>query len=151
MSSTTPHLTLFEQYRVSSPAVSLHKHHTDTEALAAERMSHIAGELRRQVYQWITDAGENGLTDKELGRLLAAQRGLPLDDATSRYSAAPRRVELMDAGLVKNSGIRRERSIVWVKCDPPLDDLPAPGKVWEAASSPGDLGGAKLPDDTEVE
>ena len=65
--------------------------------------------LRRAVYDYILDQGEQGATDQEV------QRALELPSQTE----CPRRWELVKGGLVKNSGKRRrtqsQRSaVVWM-------------------------------------
>ncbi len=112
---STGNLTLFEFMKVAAPAVHVHRDASDTEHAAARKVSRVAGRLRMQVLQWIEQSGDDGRTMKELGRMLATQRGKPLDDATCRYSAAPRVTELRDLGMVQDSNRRREGSIVWVR------------------------------------
>lgn len=86
---------------------SVHRNARDTERDAAELIAPKAGTLRRLAYDALL-AAPDGLTDLEL----AARTSKWL------YSIAPRRVELVRAGLVIDSGIRRPgptgaRAIVW--------------------------------------
>lgn len=83
--------------------------HQETSVEAAEAIKPTAGSLRAAVYEKLLDAGSDGLTDQQL------QRALRLDPSTER----PRRIELVDAGLVRDSGHKRltlsgRRAIVWV-------------------------------------
>ena len=81
--------------------------HPDTSHVAAATIPR-TGTLRRAVYDAIRRTGDEGLTDSEL------QRALNMEGNTER----PRRVELIDAGLIKDSGRRRYEGgrpmIVWV-------------------------------------
>ena len=81
--------------------------HPDTSHIAAATIPR-TGTLRRAVYDAIHRTGDEGMTDSEL------QRALDMDGNTER----PRRVELIDAGLIKDSGRRRYEGgrpmIVWV-------------------------------------
>lgn len=83
--------------------------HSDTSRQAAIDMLPKAGTKRRQVLDGIECAGDYGATDEEL------QSALRMSGNTER----PRRVELMDAHLIKDSGRRRqtlsgEQAVVWV-------------------------------------
>ena len=67
-----------------------------------------AGTLRRAVLDWLRNHTEEGLTDEEI------QIDLGMPPSTQR----PRRVELVNAGLVRDSGsVRKTRSgrnaVVW--------------------------------------
>jgi hypothetical protein len=65
--------------------------------------------LRQMVLAWLVKAGDEGATDIEM------QHGLEMDPSTQR----PRRVELVRAGLVEDSGKKRinprsgKRCVVW--------------------------------------
>lgn len=79
-----------------------------TSKQAAERISGSAASLRRKVLEFIRTRGARGATDSEI------QDCLEMDGDTER----PRRWELRKAGLIVDSGIRRETktgraSIVW--------------------------------------
>lgn len=68
-----------------------------------------AGTKRALVLAFIRGRGADGATDEEI------QRDLPMGPNTER----PRRVELVDAGLIRDSGRRRETlggamAVVWV-------------------------------------
>ena len=71
---------------------------------AARRIRKDRPNLQAMVYGCILAAGERGMTDKEI------QAKLRMDGNTER----PRRIELVGAGRVVDSGLRRERSTVWV-------------------------------------
>lgn len=79
--------------------------HPDTSREAAEAVEPRTGTQRRRVYDLIRETG--GCTD------IDCQRVLGLDGNTER----PRRVELVEAGLVRDSGERRRvngrRMIIW--------------------------------------
>lgn len=82
---------------------------SDTSRMAAEAMKPTAGRLRQRVYERLVLAGYDGMTDCEL------QEALAMNPSTQR----PRRVELVNAGLVRDSGVRRNtasgrKAIVWV-------------------------------------
>lgn len=83
--------------------------HSPTSREAAQGARPVAGLLRENVLAFIRSRGEEGATDQEI------QEALALDPSTQR----PRRVELVQAGLVWNSGkTRKTRSgreaVVWV-------------------------------------
>jgi hypothetical protein len=88
--------------------------HSPTSAEAAKMMSGpLAAKLRRQVYQFVTVQGDYGATDEEI------QDHLCMNPSTER----PRRVELVQEGLVVDSGgVRftkaRRRAVVWWNTDP---------------------------------
>lgn len=116
----TPTPTLFdinEAVALAGMTVPVHADAQRTEIAAAERVGRIAPVLRMLILERYRNAGEYGITDKENGRWLAGVRGLPPNDGTCRYTAAPRRVELYHAGYLADSGRTRERSIVWVATD----------------------------------
>lgn len=88
---------------------AFHRDAADTERDAAVSQYPKIGGDRRRVLEFIASCGAHGATDDEV----AAGTGLYL------YTAAPRRVELVNAGLVVRSGERRQtprkrRAIVWV-------------------------------------
>jgi hypothetical protein len=95
----------------------LHRHSTDTERYAARKIAPIAGTLRALVLEWIIDAGAGGLTGKEAGAKYALSLGRDENDGSARYSAMPRITELRQAGLIRDSGQRRDGAIVWVARD----------------------------------
>jgi len=82
--------------------------HPATAHEAAAAILPRSGTLRRRVFDHIAAAGELGATDAEI------QRELDMPGNTQR----PRRVELIEAGLIIDSGRRRtehgRRMIVWV-------------------------------------
>jgi hypothetical protein len=76
---------------------------------AAIDIQDIRTDLQRRVYKYIKDKGEKGATDEE------TQFALAMNPSTQR----PRRVELVDMGLVKDSGTTRKTAsgrsaTVWV-------------------------------------
>jgi len=78
-------------------------------ALAAEPVS---GQRRRWVYECIQSAGKWGRTDEEI------QTYLKMNPSTER----PRRIELVESGHVRDSGVRRptrsgRQANVWVATD----------------------------------
>ena len=80
----------------------------------------VPGTLRFRVLQALLAAGCTGHTDQEL------QEGLGMDPSTER----PRRVELMDRGLICDSGETRRtrsgrRAVVWVAV-PKAAQMPLP-------------------------
>lgn len=86
--------------------------HSDTSRAAAEDIKPKAETLRARVYWFIQSRGTVGATDDEV------QRHLPMDPSTQR----PRRVELVNAGLVVDSGRRRptasgKQAAVWVAAE----------------------------------
>lgn len=81
--------------------------HSPTSIAAAQVILPKAGTLRRMVYDLIVLRGNAGATDDELQRW-------GLDPSTER----PRRCELVEAGLVEDSGHRRKTrsgrlAVVW--------------------------------------
>jgi hypothetical protein len=88
--------------------------HSGTSRAAAEGIRAAMPALRRRVLDALGDSGERGLTDEE------GIDGTGLSPSTYR----PRRVELCERGLAKDSGrTRRVRSgkaaVVWVAASPP--------------------------------
>ncbi len=86
-----------------------YQRHSVTSRAAAAEILPKAGTLRRLVYDYIFTAGEYGRTDEE------AQVYLRLNPSTQR----PRRIELVNAGLVRDSGRTRptrsgRQATVWV-------------------------------------
>jgi hypothetical protein len=87
--------------------------HPDTSHAAAAAIEPVSGRCRQLVYDYISLQGTHGATDEEI------QTVLNMAGSTQR----PRRVELVEAGLVKDSGRRRamksgRSAIVWVKVMP---------------------------------
>jgi hypothetical protein len=81
--------------------------HPDTSHAAAADVMPRTGTQRWRVYNFIVRKGDAGATDDEI------QRALCMNGNTQR----PRRVELVDAGLIVDSGQRRvvrgRLMIVW--------------------------------------
>jgi len=78
--------------------------HSETSLQAAIRALSFAKTARGKVYRYLRDQGLEGATDAEM------QAALGMRGSTQR----PRRVELVDAGLVIDSQLRRDRGTVWV-------------------------------------
>ena len=82
--------------------------HPDTAREAAAMVAPRIGTQRRKVYDFIASTGVAGATDIEI------QTSLGMGGNTER----PRRVELVDQGLISDSGRRRmhggRRHIVWM-------------------------------------
>lgn len=74
--------------------------HGPTAHAAASAIEPVSGAQRRAVLRVLTDAGAAGLTDEEM------QERLVMDPSSQR----PRRVELVNAGLVVDSGRKRQTS-----------------------------------------
>ena len=92
----------------SDAAMPPYQRHSVTSKEAALEMLPTAGTLRRQVYDYLRSR-PGGLTDEEI------QDQMDMPPSTER----PRRVELVAAGLVKDSGrVRKTRSgrkaVVWI-------------------------------------
>lgn len=86
--------------------------HSETSREAAIRIMMTAENLRSRVYRFIMNKGEYGATDGEI------QKALRMEGSTQR----PRRVELQEKNLIKDSGIKRKtrsgrRAVVWVTND----------------------------------
>lgn len=72
--------------------------HSQTSIAAAERALPTAGTMRRRIYDQLKQWHSTGATDAEL------QDELRIDPSTQR----PRRIELVNAGLVRDSGRTRK-------------------------------------------
>jgi len=82
--------------------------HSPTSRAAAGALGGRAGRLRAEVLEFLGRKGAYGATDEEM------QEGIPMGASTQR----PRRVELVRAGLVRDSGATRgtrsgRRAVVW--------------------------------------
>ncbi len=82
---------------------------TSQEAAAAMDQSGRLNALRRSVLDFVLLMGEEGATDEEI------QVSIPMKPNTER----PRRVELVRAGLIRDSGKKRKgtsghQAVVWV-------------------------------------
>ena len=83
--------------------------HSITSRDAAAKIEPNAKTLRAAVLQFLRGTDSYGATDEEI------QRALDMNPSTER----PRRIELVDAGLVRDSGSTRStcsgrRAVVWV-------------------------------------
>jgi hypothetical protein len=65
---------------------------------AAARIEQSCGRLQRQMLAWLRQRGKEGATDEEI------QLGLPMRPSTQR----PRRIELVELGLVEPSPLFRK-------------------------------------------
>jgi len=82
--------------------------HSETGFAAALEIKAPSGTLRRLVYGFIHQSDSHGATDEEI------QTGLRMNPSTQR----PRRVELVERGLVIDSGKKRltnsgRQAVVW--------------------------------------
>lgn len=96
--------SLFEQ----GPAPPAQRH-SPTSVAAAERIEPDAATLRAAVLAFIRGRGDHGATDEEV------QDGLVMNPSTER----PRRRELQQAGMVRDSGRTRltrsnRKAVVWM-------------------------------------
>ena len=92
--------------------VNKYQSHSQTSRQSAQSIESTAQTLRAKVYGFIKDSGPYGATDEEL------QMVLDMNPSTQR----PRRVELVEKGLVKDSGKKRKTksnrlAVVWVRND----------------------------------
>lgn len=81
---------------------------SETSVAAAKSIEPVSGRLRKAVYEWLKSRGEQGGTDQEI------QDALGMADNTER----PRRIELVEAGYVRDSGQKRltrskRAAVVW--------------------------------------
>jgi hypothetical protein len=96
------------QTAVDAPAAKVRRDHPSTSHAAAAHVLGRSGSMRRRVFALLTEHPE-GLTDEQI------QQWLEMNPSSER----PRRVELVDAGLVQASGRQRRISsgllaTVWV-------------------------------------
>lgn len=99
--------TLFD-HPIDRPHTLTRNDHRDTSHQAAAKILGRTGSKRRQVFELIAEYS-HGLTDEQI------QTKLRMNPSTQR----PRRVELVDAGLIEDSGHRRTttsgtKAAVWV-------------------------------------
>lgn len=88
--------------------VTKYQAHSETSTQAAHQIENAASTLRGKVYREILSTGEYGITDEGL------QTRLAMNPSTER----PRRVELVERGLVFDSGNKRKTisgraAVVW--------------------------------------
>lgn len=86
-----------------------YQRHSATSRAAAAGIAPKAGTKRAQVLDFLREQGAAGATDEEM------QRGIPMSANTQR----PRRVELLAAKLIEDSGMTRktaggDEAVVWV-------------------------------------
>ena len=98
---TNDYLPLFDR--------PLYQHHSEPSFAAAQAIEPSRNTLREAVFAAIRDRGAAGATDDEL------QCSLGMNPSTER----PRRVELVEAGRVLNSGLTRptrsgRKATVWI-------------------------------------
>ena len=87
--------------------------HSPTSYAAAVKILESADTLRAKVYRHLKLCERYGATDEEM------QDHLGMNPSTQR----PRRIELVDLLVVKDSGLRRKtrsrrEAVVWVTCKP---------------------------------
>jgi hypothetical protein len=87
--------------------------HSPTSVAAAEAIRPATGRLRMAVLEYLRSCGQNGATDDEMQDALNGTLGM--GPSTQR----PRRIELVEAGLVADSGRTRltkagRKAVVWV-------------------------------------
>lgn len=109
-----------------------HQAHSETSRAAAAQYLPHARTARERVY-WTISASENGMTDEEV------QDALGMNPSTQR----PRRVELVEIGIVEDSGRTRPTrsgmdAVVWVQCDPTIP-YPHDWRKPEQPTAPPDL------------
>jgi hypothetical protein len=90
------------------PVGAPYQSHSSTSQAAAEAILPKAGTLRRKVLDYLVGRGVHGATDEEI------QGGLQMGANTER----PRRIELVNALLVRDSGTTRptrsgKQAVVW--------------------------------------
>ena len=83
--------------------------HSETSLSAAQQILPKAGTLRYKLLEYIISCGKDGCTDEE------AQQNVPMAPSTPR----PRREELVEMGLIKDSGDKRltnsgRKAVVWI-------------------------------------
>jgi len=83
--------------------------HSATSVEAAQAIEPRAATLRRRVLDYLRECGGRGATDEEM------QLHLGMNPSTQR----PRRIELVEAGFVRDSGATRQtqsgrKAVVWV-------------------------------------
>lgn len=88
-----------------------YQRHSATSKAAATSIEPKAGTKRAKVLEYIRSCSAQGATDEEM------QQCIPMSPNTQR----PRRVELLKAKLIKDSGITRktmggDEAVVWVVC-----------------------------------
>jgi hypothetical protein len=93
--------------RHDQPSLPFQKH-SDTSVDAAEKAEPTAGTKRLEVYEFFVSIGRDGATDEQV------QVALGMNPSTER----PRRIELVNSGLVFDSGSTRLtrsgcRATVW--------------------------------------
>lgn len=98
--------TLFD---MGSPDQPPRQWHSETSSAAADEIAHDVSRLRRLVLDFLLAIGPDGATDEEM------QSGIPMAPNTQR----PRRIELVNQGLVKDSGQKRRTNsgrfaVVWI-------------------------------------
>jgi hypothetical protein len=90
---------------------------SSTSIAAAKAIEPVSGRLRKAVYEWIKGRGEQGGTDEEAMEALAGSLGVGVN------TIRPRRIELVQAGYVRDSGRKRPtrssgkrkcQAVVWV-------------------------------------
>ena len=100
----------FPLFDTPEPAAEtpVYQRHSPTSQAAAEAIAPTTGTLRAEVYAFLKLRGEQGATDEEI------QRALHMEGNTAR----PRRRELEQSGLIRDSGATRQAisgrsAVVW--------------------------------------
>ena len=88
--------------------VTKYQPHSETSRESAKKIESNAKTLRGEVLRFLTERPGAGATDEEI------QLGLGLNPSTQR----PRRIELVERGVVRDSGLKRStksgrRAVVW--------------------------------------
>jgi hypothetical protein len=95
----------YDEMTLFGPAPGAVRHDArDTSRAAALAVESMTGKGRKRVYELLKGKGADGATDPEM------QNELGMSGNTQR----PRRIELVAAGLVEDSGRRRDRCAVWI-------------------------------------
>jgi hypothetical protein len=95
--------------------------HSATSKAAAKAVEPKLNGQQRMIRRYLTGRGPSGATDEEIA----------LDLGFTASTARPRRVELVELGLVKDSGKTRAGSsgrkmTVWIACEPTKEADPIP-------------------------
>jgi hypothetical protein len=110
--ATCPQAPEHRKAQSGGPGVKLARDARGTSVAAAERVYPVSGTQRYRVWQVIRARGAEGATDHEI----ADETGIKLN------SVQPRRIELVERDLVRDSGRRRThgtygKATVWVDRD----------------------------------
>lgn len=95
------HESLFPLMEKRSPSTLPYQPHSATSRLAAALAKLKAGSQRWKVYHFILKRGSHGTADFE------GIAGMKAELPTAENAYRPRRIELLDAGLIKSAGFTR--------------------------------------------